>query len=360
MDRLLQGIKLRTRVSDIDKLLMSEDGRLRANFNPVGTETGRLSSNQSNDVVSSFTKTGLLKWKHTGTNLQNVTKDLRVCFVPDDPETQWFFQADLEGADAWTVAADLAACGHPAMLNDLQAGIKPAKVLLLMLQYLDAGEDPEQVNSLGLEELKARTDALDVRSKKGYERYHCCKRVAHGTNYDSGVETTCETIFKDTDGEVVLSRYEGERYQRLYKKRYNPEPRKQYILRQLREHGCLQAACGIRRRFYGIRGGVIDGETARTALSFEPQANTTWATNMALLRCWEDPDNRNADGSLRVQPRLQVHDAMAGVFAKDDLDFFAAKIRVWFDNPMTLHGIDLTIPTDAEYGRNWKALDYSL
>ena len=79
---------------DIDKQLSvlaskrDEDGRIRCSYNVAGTETGRWSSSES-------------PWR-TGTNLQNITKDLRAMFIPDRGRTM--FYADLQAAESRATA----------------------------------------------------------------------------------------------------------------------------------------------------------------------------------------------------------------------------------------------------------------
>ena len=660
---LIDAISARTRISDINKLTCDADSRIRSNYNLVGTNTGRLSSSSSSAMCHYFTKTGVLKWDFTGTNLQNVTKDLRDCFIPDSEEFD-FWQCDLSGADGWTVAADLAALGHPTMLEDYLAGIKPAKVLLLLLEEHEAGRNPALLNALDRKELAARTKAIkfpdgrDALGRQGDWKYLCMKRVQHGcvtgdhevltmfgwknisqlnkdeailtydqtistarwdvpsklTNYvyegelhnfegvayslqvthdhrmplttnnipkvllaeelltrkagklpvssedyfitneqptetfvrqlaafqadgyvtraghvgfhlkrqrkidrlvqlfgtpdthcyaadttqqytyklpelakckktdwsmlrlnganmriyleeslhwDGSVQhelnhkrqeiTTVEllraevlntmahlcglgsqltpnartsgfgssmhsvslnrrkfanvdtlqmwkrrsesetvycvtvstgfffvrrrnkimvtgntnygmepdklsaTIFKDSEGTIDLSTKDASLYQYLYKLRYNPTARVQWITRQLAEKGYLEAACGIRRRFYGIRNPRSpEPEVVREALSFEPQANTTYATNRALYNLWFDPQNRTSRQSLFVEPLLQVHDALAGQSKRSHRDFAATKLRQWFSTKLTIHGLPITIPFEGGFGPNWR------
>src|SRR5690606_3997790 len=59
LNLLLELIAIRTRISDVNKLTPSHDGRIRCSYNIAGTDTDRLSS-------SSFLD-------NSGTNLQNVT-----------------------------------------------------------------------------------------------------------------------------------------------------------------------------------------------------------------------------------------------------------------------------------------------
>jgi uracil-DNA glycosylase len=355
---LIQLVNARTRKSDIQKLTLNEDGRIRSNYNLAGTNTARLNSQASNALVAYFTKTGILKWEQTGTNLQNVTKELRDCFIAD-PDFD-FFQADLTGADAWTVAADLAALGHPTMLDDLLAGIKPAKVLLLMLEEYEAGRNPALINSLPRDELRSRTKALvfpdsrDSLGRQGDWKYLCMKRVQHGTNYGMQPDKLSLTIFKDSDGTIDLSTKDAGIYQYLYRLRYNPDARTEYVERTLRDKGYLQSAMGFRRKFYNIRYGKLDPQVVRDALAFEPQVNTTGATNLALKRLWYDSANRTSKGALFIEPILQIHDALCGQWHRRYRDWARARIQEYFKNPLIIHGIEINIPFEGNYGPDWR------
>lgn len=661
---VIRCVRKRTRLSDINKLTPNADGRIRSSYDVVGTNTGRLSSRSSIAL-------GLYdgKWESTGTNLQNVTKELRSCFIPDSPEFD-FWQFDLAGADAWTVAADLAAIGHPAMLDDLLYGIKPALVLYYMLQEHAAGRPVSSVNRLDrtplkneLRNVKLHIDSLEGKTDSQGRpldwQYLCCKRVQHGciteghqvltkegwldisdlregeeimtwdksgkaswdvpsrlisnsftgemvnlegesysidmtsdhrvvytdgriykdtnaaglsaynsarlpksaevfdgyspdewlirllaafqadgcqredgdisfhlkkerkigrleqllvsakidykkypcadetiqiqfksrplsvygkqtdwrllklssealrwyleestqwdgciqesychkrvelfsaqklrievmhtaahlcgmsgsmyiesrtspfgtlmsscslnnrtnarlssikqekrnvtnlqvycvsvkssyffvrrnghiaitgnSNYGARGEKIAEVIFGDSDGSIVLTAREADFMQSLYKLRYNTDARNQRIKRVLSDTGQLIAACGIRRQFFGIRNRrEIDDATVREASAFEPQANTTWATNKALERLWYARENRTSRGGLFVEPLLQIHDAVAGQYKSSNRKWAAENLQRWFDNPIVICGTKLVIPADGKFGENWK------
>jgi len=294
----------------------------------------------------------------TGTNLQNVTKELRECFVAD--EGKYFFQCDLSGADAWTVGADLAALGHPTMLEDLLFNIRPAKVLLLMLEEYEAGRNPAVINSLPREELLRRTkllkfpDQRDSEGRQGDWKYLCMKRCQHGTNYGMEPELLSETIFKDSDGTIDLTTKEAGIYQYLYRLRYNPDARTEWIERELRDKGVIKTAAGIQRRFYGLRWGKPDPKVVREALAFEPQANTTFVTNKALHNLWYDVENHTSKGALFIEPLIQVHDALCGQFGMNYLEWARSKIHSYFQNPIIIHGIQINIPYEGNYGQDWR------
>ena len=348
VDLLVTTIRLRTRISDINKLTTDADGRIRTSFNIIGTETGRLSSSQS--VTGS------------GTNLQNVTKDLRDLFIPDSDE-HWFWQLDLAGADAWTVACDCAALGDSTMLEDIRSGIKPSKVLLVMLAEIRAGRDPANVNRWDRDRLRNETQSVDTSSdvdaSAGYgaKAYLCMKRVQHGTNYDAKPGTVVEVIFKDTDGKIRLTPRQADLYQRLYRTRYwGLRKRKEYVVNQLKQHrGIYSEATGVWREFLDIRGREPDANVIREALAHEPQLITTYCTNLALERVYYDPQNRTSRGGLVIVPALAVHDSLAGQFPKRITRQAADFVRSCFDNPIKIHGIEVTIPADGGYGPNWKA-----
>jgi hypothetical protein len=310
-------------------------------------------------------------WSNTGTNLQNVTKELRVCFIPDSPEFD-FWQADLQGADAWTVAADLAHLGYPAMLEDLLYGIKPALVLYYMLQVHAARGDVSTVNRLDratlktrLKEVKHEIDQLDGKTDTSGRpmdwQYLCCKRVQHGSNYGALPEKISEVIFVDSDGTISLTKAEASLYQQMYKLRYQTDHRNTWLRRRLSADGYLTAACGIRRQFFNIRNRYdIDDAIVREAAAFEPQANTTFATNKALERLWYDESNRQSSGALFIEPLLQIHDALAGQYPSRDRTWAGERIKEWFRNPIKIAGTEVVIPADAKWGTDWKNCNNSI
>jgi Uracil-DNA glycosylase len=364
---VIQAVRKRTRISDIQKLVLDPDGRIRTSLDLVGTDTFRLASRSAMSMLPDYKADGSLReWVNTGTNLQNVTKELRDCFIPDSPEYD-FWQFDLAGADAWTVAADLAALGYPAMLEDLLAGIKPAKVLMLLLGEYEAGRNPALLNALPRADLKRLTKELvipegrDAQGRPGDWKYLVCKKAQHGTNYDGSSATVAELVFEDSDGLVDLTASEASIYQQLYKLRYKPEKRIDWIRSELRDKGYLVTAAGVRRKFNGIRNPRDpEDSVVREAAAFEPQCNTTYATNRALERLWYDPANRQSTGWLHVEPLLQIHDALAGQYHSAARAWAHEKLRSYFNNPMMIHGIPVTIPADGGWGENWKNTKHEL
>ncbi len=358
---VIRAVRKRTRLSDIGKLVPDSDGRIRTSLDLVGTNSGRLSSRNSMAMVCDPEE----GWVNTGTNLQNQTEELRVTLTADSPDHslgQW----DLAGADAWTVAAELAHLGYPAMLDDLLYGIKPSLVLYEMITAASKGEHVAKINSLDratlkqhgkdiktyLDSVKGQVDPITGRPLDWL--YLCCKRVQHGSNYDMHETRTSELIFGDSDGTVDIPPKDAKLYQGFYKLRYHTDQRNNWIRKTLAETACIVTSCGIRRQFFAIRDRRnIDDAIVREASAVNPQANTTFVTNTALRNLWYDRENRKSDGSLHVEPLIQIHDALVEQHRNRDTEWVGQKMREWFNVPMKIAGIEIKIPVEGKHGPNW-------
>ena len=315
------------------------DGRIRCGYNIVGSETGRIQCYTS--------PTG------SGYNLQTIpnytgTKDApgEVCgdrdlFVADDG--YWFFECDLKGADGWTVAAYAAMLGDPTMLDDYKNGISPFDILTLRLR----GVPGDYNDRAWLFEARKQV------KKDDWDRF-AMKRVQHGGSYLEGGLTISNNILKDSEGKCFIEPAECKRMRdEVFFGRY-PGIRRwhNWVASHLRERPELIAASGQCRKFFGR-----PDEILTKAIAFEPQANTTYATNLAMYNLWTDPENRTSENELRIQPLHQVHDALCGQFRKTDTDWALTKIRQWFNNPILIAGQTLVIPFDGAYGPSWGRKD---
>jgi len=308
---------------------LDDDGRVRSGYNVVGTETGRLSCKTSDSGG--------------GYNLQTTTKRLRKCFVPD--EGNYMFQVDLSGADGWTVAAHCARFDDFAMLEDYRSGVKPAKVICALSILKD-----NSIATLPSHDLKEIIDGLDIPPWL----YAAAKAVQHGSNYGMGGPTMSNNIlkrsWKDDGSPVHVAPKDCLALQTLYFLRYRGVKAWQaWCKQQLEQFGWMDSASGHRRHFFGRR---RDNATLQAAYSQEPQANTTYATNLALVNLWSDPDNRDKN-KLVIEPLHQVHDALIGQFPKDKEDWAVKKLIDYFSNTLTIAGTEMIIPFEGEYGLYW-------
>lgn len=360
---VIRAVRKRTRLSDIGKLVPDADGRIRTNYDIVGTNSGRGSSRSSTTMIFDPEE----GWINSGTNLQNQTEELRICYRADSPDLaigQW----DLAGADAWTVAAELAALGFPTMLEDLLYGLKPSLILYHMIKTHAEKGDVSAINRLPREELKRITKSIKswLDSVKGTVDpitgrpldwlYLCCKRVQHGGNYGMQENRTAELIFEDSDGTINISPQDAKFYQSLYKLRYRTDSRNDWIRKTLQKTQCIVTSCGIRRQFFGIRnGGLVDDDIVREASAVNPQANTTFITNTALRNLWYDPRNRTRLNGLFIEPLVQVHDALVIQFRKSDQQWVKERMTEWFHVPIKVQGVEVKIPVEGKWGDTWGA-----
>ena len=209
------------------------DGRIRAGYNPVGTETGRFTCYTCDSGM--------------GYNLQTTTKRVRVCFIADPGMTM--FQLDLSGADGWTVAAHAQKLGDGNMMDDYRHGVKPAKVICVM--HLHKDQSIANLPSSQLAEIIANT-AIPV------WLYNAAKAVQHGSSYGMKGPTMSANIlrrsWKDSGTPVHVAPKDCIALQDLFFKRYPGVCKWQSWLKlELQAHGELSCASGHVRRFFGRR-----------------------------------------------------------------------------------------------------------
>ena len=315
------------------------DGRIRCGYNLVGSNTGRITCYES-PTGSGYNLQTIPNYTDVKTAPGNVLGD-RDLFLAD-PD-YYMFQCDLSGADGWTVAAYSEMLGDPTMLDDYKAGISPFKILTLLLRGL-----PTSYNRIELRE------QVKIIGKDDWDRF-ACKRVQHGGCYLEGALTISRNILKDSEGKLYMSTAECDKLKDYFFNRYwGVKKWHDWVARRLKERPILIAASGQVRQFFGR-----PDEILTKAVAFEPQANTTYATNLAAWRLWSDETNRlvpvlpTRKVSLRIEPLHQVHDALIGQFQRTDTQWAIPKIKDWFNNPLQIAGQTITIPFEGHYGMSW-------
>lgn len=337
---------LRTRGQMLE-ISEDRDGRIRCGYNIVGTETGRLTcyTSPTGSGYNLQTIPSIDTTKPEGHPLRQGMRDLFVA----DPNC-WMFQCDLSGADGWTVGAHLNSIGDPTMLLDLRGKIKPAAAICYMLRHGNhslVGKTREEIKVM-LKDVKG--DDWD---------YFACKQGIWGTCYLMGPDKLATVIAKNSEGKIWLSRSQVKDFQEAVFTRYKVKLWHSAMSRKLSANPELTSASGFKRRFFG-RSTEILGQ----ALAHEPQANTTYATNLAMYRLWTDSENRTTTNDLgttiwqsptklKIEPLHQVHDALLGQFRKEDTAWAIAKIKSYFANEIIIAGQKITIPFEGNYGESW-------
>src|SRR5207244_9026826 len=135
--------------------------------------------------------------------------------------------------------------------------------------------------------------------------YSAAKKCCHGSCYGEGEVRMAETILRDSwesgEGLATVTAAQCRKLQGLFFTRYPGVRRWQERVRMLlKRDGCLTAASGLKRDFFGPKD---DHQTQKDAYPFCPAANTAHCCNLALLKVWAD----RAEG---VRLLLTVHDSV--------------------------------------------------
>lgn len=332
--RALLFIRLKKTLTEVKSLKAKPDadGRIRCGYNLVGTDTHRLTCYGSPTGTSNL-------------NLQTITKGHRKLYRAD--EGCFLMQRDLSGADGWTVASYAALFGDRNMLEDYRAKLKPAQIVVLLLQR------GTSVNALSRDNLKPLCKPI---TEETHWEYFAMKRVQHGGSYKMGPRTMSDQILTDSlkkDGKpVYLAPKECEKLRDgCFFARY-PGILKwhAWMEQELATKGFLLASNGFKRQFHGRKD---DQATLRAALAHLPQVYTTYATVKALHRLWTDPENRTPEGGLRCEPLHTVHDSLVAQFRQADTEWAKLKLKSWFENEILIAQEKVVIPASGTYGASW-------
>lgn len=310
---------------DIDKkrsFLETEidsDGRFRSNYNIAGTNTGRLAS-----AASDF---------GTGSNGQNIDRDLRSVFVADPDYV--FVNLDGEQADArnvgaicWNLFLDKHGPGFAgAYLDACESGDLHTTVCRMAWNTLDWGDDPAG--------WRAVADVIAYR-QDSYRQL--AKKLGHGTNYYG----TPRTMAKHTKVQTKII----EEFQRRYFEAF-PAIKlwHEWVRRELNTSSTLTTLLGRRRAFFGR---AFDDETLREAIAYSPQSMTADEIDLGMLAMWRDAKRWDA------QLLAQVHDSTLWQVPRAVVDEFVPWALKTKALPIELEGgRQFTVPIEAKVGFNW-------
>jgi len=297
------------------------DGRFRANFNIAGTNTGRLSSSASDFG--------------TGSNLQNVDRDLRSIFVAD--EGMKFCNVDLEQADGRNLAAfawNLFFASHGpefagSFLDAAESGDLHTTVCRMAWTDLDWPDDKG--------EWRAVADRIAYRN---FTYRDLAKRLGHGTNFGGQPPTMAK--------HSKVAKHMIESFQRRYFAAF-PVIRAyhEWIGQQLRTKGYITTPFGRRRYFFDR---ADDPRGLLKAIAYSPQSMTAEEINIAMLRIYR---------AGLYQLLVQVHDSILFQYPEDKEDEYIPLIQECFDNPIILEGgRPFCVPCDIKTGWNWGDVKY--
>lgn len=291
------------------------DGRMRTSYNIAGTETGRWSS--SSNAFG------------TGTNLQNITPELRKIFVADLGYK--LVGIDLEQAESREVGWQ---CG--VLFNDWS--------------YLDAaysGDLHTTVTRFNWRDLPWTDDPKENKrlAEQPYYRHYTyrdmSKKLGHGSNYYGQPFTMAR--------HAKIPTKMAEDFQVRYFEAFPGIPRwHRWTAQQLQQNQLLVTPFGRRRHFFGRPN---DDATLREAIAFVPQSSTGDRMNLGLFRIWHHMRDR-------VQLIAQVHDAVyfqyrEGLDEQEIVQEALDRINIVLKH----NDRTLIVPGEAKSGWNWGNYD---
>jgi len=292
------------------------DNKIRCNFNLAGTNTGRVSS--------SFSDFG------TGTNLQNIDRNLRYVFVPEPGKA--FINLDLEQADPRNIGA---------LVWDMFYETRGAEFAGAYLDACESGDLHTLVCRMAWPELPWGNNPANFRAianQTAYRTYSyrdLAKKLGNGSNY-LGQPGTMAMHTKVPVEQIAA-------FQRNYFAAFPCIPAwHKETIRRLQTTGSLTHLLGRRRYFFKR----LDAQsTINAAIAYCPQGMTGDEINLGILNLWRDP---------RFELLVQVHDSILLQVDQTQLNELVPLAIELLKVEITLAGgRKFHAPVEAKVGWNW-------
>ncbi|CAN5950504.1 unnamed protein product [Sphagnum jensenii] len=301
----------RTKTLSVLETEVDPDWRMRTSYNIGGTKSARLSSSKS--------PTG------TGTNLQNITEDLRHILTADPGHIL---------------------CGIDASQSDSRFVGFMCGVLFNDWTYLDACESGDLHTAVArlvwpeykwTGDLKKDRLLAETSLYRHYSHRDACKRIGHGANFLGKAPALAKgSHVPQTLVKAFLSRYFGafpaiQRWQ-------------QWTAAELQTKHQLTSVHGRKRDFFDRTNA---DETLRKGLAFLAAAGTADNLDLGMYRIWRQMPE--------VQLLAQIHDAVYFQFSeKLDPNIVVKKAQTLLQTELKApNGRTFIVPTDAKIGYNF-------
>lgn len=291
---------------------IDSDEKMRTSYNVCGTETGRWSSNSN--VFGS------------GTNLQNITNELREIFVAK--EGYKLAYVDLEQAESRVVAY---LSGDQNYIDACEGGDLHTTAAQMVWPELGWTGDLKQDKAIA-----------EQRAHGIFSYRDLAKRGGHGTNYMGKPPTMAKHLH--TDVKVL------EEFQDRYFSAFPGIPRwHQDVATELQTTGKLTTPIG-RTRYFLSR--LHSDDTLKEGIAFLPQSTIGEILNEGMYRVWKKFDPKE------VELLAQVHDAILIQYPDEGDEYetqILKKVMETIQVPLTINGRTLIIPANVEgTGWNWR------
>jgi uracil-DNA glycosylase family 4 len=289
---------------------LDKDGRLRCSFNPVGTESGRLSSSET--IFG------------TGTNMQNLPEEFRKFLVAD--EDCMMYNMDLSQAENRVVAY---IAPEPNMIRAFEEGTDIHK------------QTAGLILGKPLEEVSDEVGSSAIGGGNFSERFWG-KKANHGLNYDLGYKTFAFTYeIPEAEAKFIVDKYHTA-YPGVHQ--YH-----NWVRTQLSKNRTIENCFGRRRLFLDRWG----DELFKSAYSFIPQSTVADKINrQGLIYIYY-----HSQLFRPVDLLLQVHDSIVfqmnyKQYSWEEQATCLMNIKQSLETPVQWRGTSFKIPVGLEVGIN--------
>lgn len=294
---------------------LDTDNRLRCSFNPVGTESGRLSSSET--IFD------------TGTNMQNLPMEFRKYLIADDDNMM--FNIDLSQAENRVVAY---IAPEPNMISAFENSIdlhRQTAGLIFGIPWDCVSDEP---------------GSCDIGGGKFSQRFWG-KKANHGLNYDLGYKTFAfyyELLEKD-------AKYIVDRYHQAYPgvRQYHA-----WIRYQLSKNRTLENLFGRKRLFLDRWG----DELFKSAYSYIPQSTVAEIINRRgiIFIYYQQHTFKPIDLLLQVHDNL-IFQINYKKYSWEEQARCLILIKESLEAPLSWRGSSFSIPIGMEVGMNLNKKD---
>lgn len=301
---------------------VDKDGRIRFSLNIAGTDTGRFASYASS--------TG------SGTNMQNITEELRQFFVADPGKKLAYIdraqiQSRIVGAICWNLFHD------GTYLDFCESGDLHTGVVMMAWQEMDwRGRGLEALTNP--EYYKHNRALADLPFYRVDSYRQSAKKLGHGTNFDgSPFELSRQTgVPKSIVADFQPRYFSG--FPAI--KEWH-----QWVAKKLIKDRYITTLTGRRRYFFGR---PWDPQTVKQALAYEPQDGEAYINQTGMLQLW-----RAALPTVDIL--VPVHDAILIQYDEHREDELIPEIlkAMHVEVPL-MHGRSLIVPNDVTVGWNFR------
>lgn len=324
-------------IRDVNKSLgvietdLDPKGRMPFNLSIAGTDTGRLACYGGNMGY--------------GTNLQNITEELRQIFVADPGKKLAYIdraqiQSRAVGAICWNLFHDgtyLDFCES----GDLHTGV-------CMMTWPDMDWRGNGLAALNTPDLyKHNRGVANLHFYRVDSFRQASKKLGHATNFlGQAPEISRQTRIPVELIKVFQSSYLNNAFPSI--KEWH-----RWLEKKLIKDGWITTLTGRRRWFFGRR---WEHDTVKKAAAYEPQDVEAYINQTGMLQLWRAVRNASKGSPLAtVDILLPVHDAILIQYDERLEEELKPIIDRLLHVPVPLmHGRELIVPVDWQVGWNWR------